>query len=193
MKQACTNNEPGAPDTTDEEIGAIWNGIQDMARQTGVDHRFILAVIMQESKGCVRIHSTISPDGSVRNPGLMQDHNGANSCNDNGNMQSPCPAEQISGMVQDGVGGTSDGAGLAELLNFAVQHNVEAGQGGTSDDQAQIFYQAARLYNSGETNPNWPDLNDGQGATNCYAVDVANRLVGWNDLMSSSGCSQGSG
>lgn len=178
MKQACTNNGWGA-DTTDEEIGDIWNGIQDVARQTGVDHRFILAVIMQGSKGCVRVHSTVSPDGSVRNPGLMQDHNGDHSCNDNDNTQDPCPAEQISGMIQDGVGGTSDGAGLAELLNLAVQHNQQVGQGGTSGDQAQIFYQAARLYNSGETTPNWADLNDGQGATASYVADIANRLVGW--------------
>ena len=155
-----------------------------------MDHRFILAVIMQESKGCVRIHSTVSPDGTIRNPGLMQDHNGDHSCNDNQNMLNRCPAEQIGGMIRDGVGGTNDGAGFAELLNIAVQYNFEAGQEGTSGDQAQIFYQAARLYNSGETNPDWGDLNDGQGATSCYAMDIANRLVGWNDLMANL-CTQG--
>jgi hypothetical protein len=36
---------------------------------TGVDHRFVLAVLMQESHGCVRVNVT---SGGVRNPGLMQ-------------------------------------------------------------------------------------------------------------------------
>ena len=54
------------------------------ADATGVDHRFILAVIMQESGGCVRAPTT---NYGVRNPGLMQDHNGSGTCNENGNVQ----------------------------------------------------------------------------------------------------------
>jgi hypothetical protein len=37
------------------EIGAIWDSIEQVAAETGVDHRFILAIMMQESKGCVRV------------------------------------------------------------------------------------------------------------------------------------------
>lgn len=36
------------------EVGAIYDGIQAIATQGKVDHRLILAVIMQESSGCVR-------------------------------------------------------------------------------------------------------------------------------------------
>ena len=93
-------------------------------------------------------------------------------------------------MIMGGIGGTNDGAGLAELLNIAVQHNIDAGQEGISGDQAQIFYQAARLYNSGEKDPDWADLNGGQCATACYAMKIANGLVGWNDLTSANGCAQ---
>ena len=62
-------------------------------------------------------------------------------------------------------GGTSSGDGLANCLN----------QAGTSD--AQAFYRAARIYNSGSIDPSG---NLGAGiATHCYSSDIANRLTGW--------------
>ena len=39
------------------------------------------------------------------------------------------------------------------------------------------FLQAARYYNSGEVDSN--DLNNGEGATNSYVRDIANRMTGW--------------
>ncbi|UKZ74851.1 hypothetical protein TrVFT333_002521 [Trichoderma virens FT-333] len=72
MFSSC-ENIAGQANDSGPEVGAIWDGIQSAAAATGVDHRFILAVIMQESGGCVRVQTT---NYGVRNPGLMQDHNG---------------------------------------------------------------------------------------------------------------------
>jgi len=69
---------------------------------------------MQESKGCVRVHSTISPSAAIHNPGLMQTHNGKGSCNDSAGILTPCPTVQIKQMVRDGASGTADGDGLKQ-------------------------------------------------------------------------------
>ena len=137
-----------------------------MAASTSVDNRFILAVILQESGGCVRVPTTY---GSVPNPGLMQDHDGSATCWSNGAsgvvVQNPCPASTITQMIQEGTSGTASGDGLSQCLSEA----------GTSDVSA--FYRAARIYNSGSIAPSG-DLGQGV-ATHCYASDIANRLTGW--------------
>lgn len=61
------------PNDSGPEIDAIYDAIEEVARETLVVHRFILAVITQESLGCVRVHTR---DGGVRSPELMQDHGG---------------------------------------------------------------------------------------------------------------------
>ncbi|ATY65793.1 muramidase, putative [Cordyceps militaris] len=150
----------GVPNNSEAEVSAIRDGILKVATETGVDSRFILAIIMQESTGCVRVHSTV---GSHRNPGLMQDHDGAATCNDRGTVQHPCPASTIEQMIRDGTAGTPRGDGLLQCLSAAGSADVAA------------FYRAARKYNSGHAPE---DLGTG-GATACYASDVANRLTGW--------------
>ncbi|KAM0804669.1 hypothetical protein BDR22DRAFT_878779 [Usnea florida] len=147
---------------TDQEIADMYDAIQFVAEATYVDHRFILAIIMQESGGCVRAPTS---NYGVPNPGLMQDHNGTATCNDGNTTQKPCPGETIMQMIQEGAGGTTWGDGLAQCLNNA----------GTSDVSA--FYKAARIYNSGSIDDSG-DLGEGI-ATHCYASDVANRLTGW--------------
>ncbi|KAK5989646.1 hypothetical protein PT974_07901 [Cladobotryum mycophilum] len=151
----------GVPNNSGPEVGAIWDGIQAAAAATGVDHRFILAVIMQESGGCVRVHTT---NYGVRNPGLMQDHNGSATCNENG-VQNPCPSSTIAKMISEGTAGTNDGDGLANCINQSGRGDVSA------------FYRGARIYNSGSISHTGL-LQDGI-ATHCYASDIANRLTGW--------------
>jgi hypothetical protein len=87
---------------SDREIQDLYDAIKQVSQQTRVDHRFILAAAMQETGGCVRAKTSISPDGTVRNPGILQSFRGNHSCNDNGKVQNPCPKEQILGMIQDG-------------------------------------------------------------------------------------------
>lgn len=175
MGKACTDLGLTGYDTTDVEIGDIWNAIQKAAGETGVDHRFILAVMMQESKGCVRVWTTYN---GVVNPGLMQSHAGTYSCNEGRQgetwgMQTPCPAGQIEGMIRDGVSGTSAGDGLVGILNRAA-----AMSGGALDgSSAQLYYQVARAYNSGQVDRT--NLNFRFSSTRCYSMDVANRLTGW--------------
>jgi len=66
MFSSCSNIW-GLPNVDGPEVGAIWDSIQQVAGETGVDHRFILAIMMQESKGCVRAPTS---NYGVRNPGL---------------------------------------------------------------------------------------------------------------------------
>jgi hypothetical protein len=144
------NNSP-------DETNQLRSAILSVSQQSGVDARFILATVMQESKGCVRVWATT---GSVRNPGLMQDHNGVHDCFN----KNPCPNSEIVGMIQEGTQGTSSGEGLQQILNRL------------SSSGAQKIYQAARIYNSGSL-PGDGNLS-GNGATNSYVSDIANRLTG---------------
>ncbi|CZS99762.1 uncharacterized protein RAG0_08082 [Rhynchosporium agropyri] len=171
MFGSCGWNGWGA-DNSGEEVGQIYNAIQKLARETGVDHRFILATIIQESGGCTRVPTT---DNGVVNPGLMQCHNGAGSCNRNGWVQNPCPANIIELMVRDGTAGTVFGDGLAGCINEATS---------TSGWGSRAIYMAARLYNSGIVDQG--NMNNPFTATPCYAMDMANRLTGW--VMSEHNC-----
>jgi len=165
MSSSCA--QWGVADNSDDEIDTMSTSIQSVASSTGVDPRFILAIIMQESNGCVRAPTT---NYGVRNPGLMQTHNGAGTCND-AEVSHPCPASEITQMIQDGVGGTSSGDGLKQCLS----------ESGASD--VSMYYKAARIYNSGSIDTGG---NLGAGiATHCYASDVANRLIGWSSGPSS--------
>src|SRR5882757_2766007 len=74
MRVSCINlGADNGPDNSDEEIGQIWNAIQAASYQTQVDHRFISAILMQGSKGCVRVRTT---NNGVTNPGFLQTHDG---------------------------------------------------------------------------------------------------------------------
>lgn len=161
MKSSCAQWD--VENNTDEEIDDIKSAISSIAESTGVDSRFILAIVMQESNGCVRVKTT---NYGVNNPGLMQSHDGTGSCND-GNPLTPCPQSQIHQMIQDGTAGTSAGAGLKQCIDQ---------YGGTGD--VTNYYKAARCYNSGSIASSG---NLGAGiATPCYVSDIANRLLGWS-------------
>ncbi|KAE9993316.1 hypothetical protein EG327_005510 [Venturia inaequalis] len=147
-----------------QETSNIATGIKTVATETGIDSRFILAILLQESNGCVRAPTT---SYGVRNPGLMQDHDGSATCNEAGRIQNPCPASTIKQMIRDGVAGTPAGDGL-------VQTMAKAGGYATSTSK---YYVSARIYNSGSLAANG-DLGAGI-ATHCYVSDVANRLTGW--------------
>lgn len=168
MQNSCNWNGWGTNDSGDE-INNINSAIQQVAGQTGLDARFILAVMMQESKGCVRVPTT---NNGVVNPGLMQSHNGPGTCAN----QNPCPASEITQMISDGSAGTSSGDGLQQTLSQA--------RGATGDNGSRAYYAAARIYNSGSAD--YSNLDNGLGSTACYASDVANRLTGWT--LAASNC-----
>ncbi|KAJ5801257.1 uncharacterized protein N7518_003325 [Penicillium psychrosexuale] len=149
-------------DNSDDETSDINTSIKSLASETGVDARFILAIVMQESKGCVRVQST---DNGVLNTGLMQSHAGEGTCNTDGSLTTPCPASTIKQMITDGTAGTASGDGLKQCF--------EAQSGAT----ATKYYKAARTYNSGSIDSSG-NLGAG-GATHCYASDIANRVRGW--------------
>ena len=96
MTQSCSQWQ--AANDLQSEISKIESAIQPTSSQTGVDNRFILAIIMRESNGYVRAPTT----GNVPNTGLMQSYNGTGTCNSNGTVLNPCPQGQITQMVGDG-------------------------------------------------------------------------------------------
>lgn len=162
MSQSCS--AWNVPNNSDDENNAIKDAINQVSAASGVDPRFILAIIMQESNGCVRVITTV---WSFANPGLMQTNQGKGSCNEGGNVQTPCPSSEILQMVQDGTLGTATGDGLKQTIS----------ESGASD--VSMYYKGARIYNGGLGG--WVKTDLGQGCcTKCYASDVANRLRGWH-------------
>lgn len=145
LKSDSCMNSFNVPNNSDQETDFLKTAVIQASKQTGIDKRFILAIAMQESNGCVHVHSTVSPDGKVRNPGLMQDHDGDHTCNlqkdkdttrikaiktsfesyvwNADQMLANCPEEMITGMVNDGVQGTPAGDGLKQTLRAAVAAN----------------------------------------------------------------------
>ncbi|KAI5359367.1 putative transglycosylase SLT domain 1, Lysozyme-like domain superfamily [Septoria linicola] len=157
MKTACTDHSWGE-NNSDDEMDQIKDAIQYVSKASLVDHRLILAVIIQESKGCLRVTSTDSVHG-VHNPGLMQSHDGSS-------YDEKHSSDSIRQMIKDGTQGTPKGDGLVQVL-----------------DRFGDAYSAARAYNSGDVAKSG-DLSDAIGATPCYASDVANRLTGWGEAKS---------
>ncbi|KAF2626401.1 hypothetical protein BU25DRAFT_325653, partial [Macroventuria anomochaeta] len=143
---------------SDAEIQAIKDSITGESKASGIPKEFILAIMMQESKGCVRAPTT---RWSHDNPGLMQSAQGKGTCNPDGNPISPCPATTIRLMIHDG----TDGDGLETTLMQCLEDT------GTTDDSK--WYKASRIYNAGRITDN----NLGIGPTPCYASDIANRLT----------------
>jgi LysM repeat protein len=137
------------------EIALIKRAIETVARSSGVDARIILCIVMQESGGNPRVPTT---DNGVRNPGLMQSHNGVE-------FDPRDPAGSIEQMVRDGAEGTVHGDGLLQLYQ---RHGN--------------WYEAFRAYNSGSIDRS--DLNNPLGATRWYVRDMANRLMGhvWDGM-----------
>ncbi|KAK6595671.1 hypothetical protein H4I96_09990 [Botrytis cinerea] len=160
LKASCT--QFGVENNSDDEISDLKSAISEVADTTGIDSRFILAIVMQESNGCVRAPTTVY---SISNPGLMQSHEGSGSCNSGSSVQNPCPKSEMVQMITDGTAGTSSGDGLAQCLTESDATDVSK------------YYKAARIYNSGSIDSSG-NLGDGV-ATHCYATDIANRLTGW--------------
>ncbi|TGO49125.1 hypothetical protein BCON_0220g00110 [Botryotinia convoluta] len=160
LKASCT--QFGVDNNSDDEISDLKSAISEVAETTGIDSRFILAIVMQESNGCVRAPTTVY---SISNPGLMQSHEGSGSCNSGSSIQNPCPKSEMVQMITDGTAGTSSGDGLAQCLKESAATDVSK------------YYKAARIYNSGSIGSSG-NLGDGV-ATHCYATDIANRLTGW--------------
>lgn len=157
IENGCTS---GIQQNSEEETQLLKSNIQKIASESNIDARFILAVVLQESQGCVRVQTT---NNGVTNPGLMQSHDGTGTC---ANQKGECSDSQIYQQIKDGTEGTSAGDGLQQCLN---QYKVSS--------EATSYYRAARCYNSGSVDPSG---NLGKGvATHCYVSDIANRLIGW--------------
>ncbi|CAG9996973.1 unnamed protein product [Clonostachys byssicola] len=161
IRKSCGWNNWGA-DNSATEISNLQKAINQVAGEAKIEPRFILSIVMQESGGCVRVPTT---NNGVRNPGLMQSHNGAGTCAG----KNPCPNAQILQMIRDGTSGTKAGDGIKQCLAKTSKVVTNAPH--------RAVFAAARLYNSGSVDYN--NLNNPFTATKCYSCDVANRLTGW--------------
>lgn len=170
LKISCS--QFGVANNSPQEIAAIKAAILAGAERTKISAQFILAAMMQESKGCVRAPTT---NYGQENPGLMQSFNGKFSCNSAAGVINPCPAENIQGQIAEGLG---------ETTAFGY---IQAIQQSKSEGVAK-YYKAARIYNSGSVAASG-NLGDGI-ATHCYSSDIANRLKGWT--TESSQCQEAS-
>ena len=170
MKVSCA--QWTVPDDSDTEIAELSEAIVSVSGKTNIDPRFILAIIIQESQGCVRV---ITTSWSHNNPGLMQSYEGSGTCNtytaasvipgEEGNVTTPCPYSEIYQQILDGTNGTQYGPGL-------VQGWVQQGHTDVSG-----YYRTARIYNGGKLEPDGNLI--GPCCTASYASDIANRLTGW--------------
>jgi hypothetical protein len=156
IKGACENNGWG-PKNSDIETQTIKSSIEDEAKASNIPPELILAVMMQESRGCVRAPTT---HFGLHNPGLMQSAGDA-TCE----STTPCPGQEITQMIHEGTAGEGLPMTLKKSLNFFEAKGV-------TDDSR--WYKAARRYNAG---PQITDTNLGVSSTGCYASDIANRLI----------------
>lgn len=167
LGQNCVGGVQG---NSEQEGRDLRDSILSVSADFLIDPRFVLAVVLQESNGCVRVVVTTSSN-DIHNPGVMQTFNGVGSCN-NGVEVSPCPQSEIHQMIWDGVHG--GGNNLVTALNLAGFI-----QGLGPAEEAQAFYRAARMYNSGFFSfTQGSDLAQG-GSSECYSSDIGNRLTGW--------------
>ncbi|EME47667.1 hypothetical protein DOTSEDRAFT_166905 [Dothistroma septosporum NZE10] len=156
-KAAFIDQQPNTPSDNDN----LHDAIISISTQYNIDKRLILAIVIQESHGNVRVETTQFPQGS--NPGLMQSHDGKGSCAG----LATCPKDMIDMMIEEGSATGSDGINLKDLIDGCAAEDVSK------------YYIAARKYNSG-VNSIGPDGDLlAPGATASYAVDIANRLVGY--------------
>lgn len=191
---------------TQAETAALKSAITSISTATNVNPSFILAMVMQESAGCVRVPTTSSWEG-ISNPGLLQSFKGTASCNSNGQILTPCPARTITQMLAEGIRG-NQGVGILPALQqaakmlgttfaspsgstksrrdgpYAVGDAIMAsGLPGRRIDSALVYYVATRIYNSGSL-PADGDLSAETSSTRCYTSDIVNRLMGWVNAAS---------
>jgi hypothetical protein len=152
MNTSCT--QFNQTNNNENEMSDILGAINLVATASGVDPRFILAVIMQESGGCVRVPTS---SWGVMNPGVMQDSNGTANCAG----IDPCPKSTITRMISEGTAGTVTGDGLANCINAAGSAPLSA------NTTSEAYYIASRLYNSGSYSPG-DDLGAPTAGTSCY-------------------------
>ncbi|KAE9964282.1 hypothetical protein BLS_008497 [Venturia inaequalis] len=149
MNRASINAKNPNPAEADQVKAAILYAHS----QTAVDARVILAVLMQESHGELRVGLTIQPDDHVStNNGMMQ----CWGCKGAANVPTGQGVEQA--LVNEMVLG-----GATHLKNNLEQNGWDT-------------FKGLRAYNSGRID--W-DLNNPIAATRDYVWDCANRLVGW--------------
>ena len=134
----------------DSEIASIKSSIEEVARNSSVDVRALLCIIVQQSGGNVRGGNT---NKEIQNPGLIHSDAGVS-------FDPKDPKGSISQMVKDGTEGTKTGDGLKQCLERYGNH-----------------HECFRAYNSGSVNQN--DLNEHVGATANYVRNATNRLMGY--------------
>ncbi|KAF2102773.1 hypothetical protein NA57DRAFT_71757 [Rhizodiscina lignyota] len=155
---------------SEDIVSAIYHGIEAISKDSNVDARVILAMIMQESTGKVNTDCT-----GGHNCGLMQANVGSTS------FDPKDPEGSIKQMIEDGVLGTSAGPGLIQYMSNDPTYAY------TNNHWTSNPFAAARCYNSGTIDPSG-NLDKAAYGVKSYVNDIGNRLLGWDGA--DSGCAQ---
>ncbi|KAG9386241.1 hypothetical protein A1F94_002991 [Pyrenophora tritici-repentis] len=108
---SCYNNGWG-PNNTPTESLASRSSILSTATKSSIPAEFILVIIMQESRDCVRAPTT--EYAGNQNPGLMQTAGHASCHPSNAEPMSQCPNNMIGDMINEGTMGRGLGMNLRE-------------------------------------------------------------------------------
>ncbi|KAF2440413.1 hypothetical protein P171DRAFT_100427 [Karstenula rhodostoma CBS 690.94] len=139
--------------------------IKEVASDSKVDARLILAIIMQESSGNISIHCT-----ETTACGLMQ-HRGS------APFSAYNPKISIKNMIEDGIYGTPGVPGFLSYFNCDASAPSELTWVNTQLINGNP-YAAAHVYNTGHIDD--VNLSTDKGKSNYYAHDILSRLQGWN-------------
>ncbi|PSN69981.1 hypothetical protein BS50DRAFT_301781 [Corynespora cassiicola Philippines] len=177
LSNNCTNNR--TTDFTKE----IKDAIVDVSRESFVDARLILALIMQESTGNVNVACTGAENSDC---GIMQIRGSRE-------FQSNSTKESIRHMIEDGVYGTPRNEEVGATKGWpGFAHYFDAPDDDLKWVNPDDFWRgnpfaAAHIYNAGAiTSDNLTEADGGIDKNQYYSNDIASRLSGWNGRRS--GC-----
>ncbi|KAF2159564.1 hypothetical protein M409DRAFT_30039 [Zasmidium cellare ATCC 36951] len=143
----------------------IQVALEEVSSSYDIDPRFLLAILLQESKGDVQT-PCIGPEPRC---GLLHAYKGSI-------FNAASPQASITKMLEEGIKGAAQrGPGLLDLLNGKPKFaNVDVGD----------YFAVARAWNSGAVKEGDLDVlppGKGRGRGEAgFVNDVANRLMGWN-------------
>ncbi|KAL9095826.1 MAG: hypothetical protein Q9165_001823 [Trypethelium subeluteriae] len=158
---------------------SIKNAILEVSKKTNMYPQYTLAIVMQESVGNLKAKCTSTSQGQPDECGLMQASPGGTNANGNSSA-----AQQI----EDGLLGTKTGGyngkgrcGFVQIFMGITDCVGEAGVAVMKSKPAAIwpFWAGARLYNSGGADESDLETCPQNQGTPSYAMDVANRVLGW--------------
>lgn len=163
MLESCA--QYSVESNNDTDINNLRDMIMEVSHDKMVDATFILAIVLQESQGCVRRPNATSKEGLSTLNGVLLGK-GTAKCEG----LAACQRSTIREMLENGGSGVpeSDLRSLVAAIEKNTDHNPQ---------HSLNYYRAAYVYSTAVANI--PARFEDAIPRHCYVSDVANRLVGW--------------